>query len=308
MKPIALLLQITMSISAFALPPAAPELTAPAVASVRREILKDREETKAWLKSDPSSYLAATQRVDFDTQRVLTVGSALGNDVRLDDPAIRAHHLRVTVQEEKFKVEAIDVDASFSVGKSTGAAPVREATVAPAAIRLGRYTLRLSHQGYPAIIVFDPKSPRLKEYHGIKYFPVDLSYRYVLKMIVDPAAETVAIQSSHSADRRAIRVGWFEFLAGKKPQRLAAYRLVEPGADASSLSVFFRDATTGKQSYAVGRYIEPVKQPDGSYVLDFNTAYNPACAFSNHYNCPIPPQENHLKVAILAGEQNSRYH
>ena len=47
--------------------------------------------------------------------------------------------------------------------------------------------------------------------------------------------------------------------------------------------------------------------PNGRYLLDFNMAYNPACAFSNHYNCPIPPRANVLPVAIRAGEMDSRY-
>ena len=39
-------------------------------------------------------------------------------------------------------------------------------------------------------------------------------------------------------------------------------------------------------------------------MLDFNNAYNPACAVSEHYNCPIPPRANTLKVAIRAGEKD----
>lgn len=299
---------LLMPFSGFAQPSFGGKLSGPEADAVRRDLLEDRAKTRAWLESDPSSYLAAISREDFGLKQVLSVGAAEGNEVRLNDPSIRPRHLRVTVQGEKFKIGAVDPDANFSIGSGAGGKPIREATVGPSTVRLGRYVLRLSHQGYPAIIVFDSKSPRFKEYHGIKYFPVDLSYRFVVKMIPDAAAATVAIRSSHSADRRATRVGWFDFMVGKEHQRLAAYRLLEPGAGGESLSVFFRDATTGKQSYAVGRYLEPKKQGDGSYVLDFNSAYNPACAFSNHYNCPIPPEENRLKVAIKAGEQDSHYH
>jgi hypothetical protein len=46
----------------------------------------------------------------------------------------------------------------------------------------------------------------------------------------------------------------------------------------------------------------------GTTFLDFNRAYSPACAFSDYYNCPIPPKSNTLKVAIRAGEMNSHYH
>ena len=60
--------------------------------------------------------------------------------------------------------------------------------------------------------------------------------------------------------------------------------------------------------HALGRYVDPVRLPDGRYLLDFNAAYNPACAFSTHYNCPIPPKSNTLAVAIRAGEMDSDYH
>lgn len=277
-----------------------------AASDPRPAIEKDRSETREALRSAPDSYLAAIARKDFGDKHALTAGSAQDNDVRLE--GLAAHHLRVTLQGERFRVDAVDGGAAFFVGKSSAAAPVREAAIGPSALRAGRYLLRLSHQGYPAIIVFDPKSPRFKEYHGIEYFPIDLSYRYVVPLEPDASQEPIALKSSHSADRRARRAGWFSFSAGGKKCRLAAYRLQEPGVDADALSVFFRDATTGKESYSVGRYVDPEKQADGKYVLDFNMAYNPACAYSPFYNCPIPPRENELPVAIRAGERDSRYH
>lgn len=67
----------------------------------------------------------------------------------------------------------------------------------------------------------------------------------------------------------------------------------------------FTDKTSGEESYEVGRYIDltitELENPD--FLLDFNKAYNPYCAYiSNKYNCPLPPKENALPVAIRAGE------
>jgi uncharacterized protein (DUF1684 family) len=76
----------------------------------------------------------------------------------------------------------------------------------------------------------------------------------------------------------------------------------------NEISVFFRDATSGQETYPVGRYVDLVKLGNGKYLLDFNLAYNPACAFSDYYNCPIPPKSNTLKISIRAGEMNSHYH
>ena len=272
-------------------------------AAVRKKISADRADTIRWLRSDPTSYLAAVKRVSFGEKPALIVGSDPACDVVL--PGLEPHHLSVTAAEDGFTLYGLDDGAFFTVAKGT--TPVRSAKTGPARLSVGRFMLRLSHQGYPAVIVFDRKSPRFKEYKGIPYFPIDLSYRVKARLVPDPKAETVAIASSNSADRKAVRVGWLEFALGGAPLRLAAHRLLEPGSADGDLSVFFRDATTGKESYKVGRYVEPEKQDDGTYILDFNMAYNPACAYSPFYNCPIPPKENQLPVPVRAGERDPGY-
>ncbi len=284
---------------------AAPVQLAPAEAdSVIQALLKSREETRAWLREQPTSYLAAIKRVDFGNKALLTVGRSSDNDVRLDAPDIADHHLQVSIDEDKFHVEALDAPARFKVDQ----AEVREATVGPSSIGVGRFLIRLSHQRFPALIVFDPQSPGFKDYKGLTYFPPALAYRYVVKLAKNPRPDTVIILSTRGSRRRALRVGWFDFRVGKVACRLEADRLLEPGVGESDLSVFFQDATSGKESYPVGRYVDPRKLADGRYLLDFNDAYNPACAISDHYNCPIPPRANTLKVAIRAGEMDSHYH
>lgn len=72
------------------------------------------------------------------------------------------------------------------------------------------------------------------------------------------------------------------------------------------LFIPFKDLTNGKESYGGGRYLDlRMNQIEGDKIfLDFNKAYNPYCAFSAGYSCPIPPKENQLKIAIEAGEMN----
>ena len=263
---------------------------------------KDRAETEEWLKSSPTSYLATTLRQDFGDRSALTLGSAPGNDVRIQDPGVKRHHLRVTVVGDSFRVEALDRGARFQVKDSTMSSAVLPAS----GIKVGRFSLRLSHQRFPAIIVFDPKSPRYKLYKGMRFFPPDLSYHIVAALVPNPHPDTTVILSTRGNRRRALRVGWFDFDVKGAPCRLEATRLLEPGVGEKDFSLFFTDATTGKESYAVGRYLDA--EPRGNlYVLDFNRCYNPACAYSDHYNCPIPPKENHLAVAIRAGEMDAHY-
>ncbi|HEY5968400.1 MAG TPA: DUF1684 domain-containing protein [Chitinophagaceae bacterium] len=75
------------------------------------------------------------------------------------------------------------------------------------------------------------------------------------------------------------------------------------------LFIPFTDATSGEETYESGRYIDlEIKDIDNDKVLiDFNKAYNPYCAYvSGKYNCPIPPAENRLTIAIPAGEKAFR--
>jgi hypothetical protein len=272
-------------------------------AAVTREIEQRRAEADA-AQRGPASYFATVARRDFGDRATLTVGRAADNDVRLDDPAVQPHHLRITVEGDTFRVTAVDPAASFTAGP----APSRGTTMGPGTIGVGRFRLRLSHQRFPAIIVYDPQSPRLAAYRGLQHFPIDLRYRYELPLTANPVPETVVVMSTRGSRRQAVRAGWFDFVVGGTPHRLEAVRLLEPGADEKSLSVYFRDATSGTETYALGRYLDAPQLPDGRYVLDFNLAYNPACAFSEHYNCPIPSKANTLAVAIRAGEKDSHYH
>ena len=76
-------------------------------------------------------------------------------------------------------------------------------------------------------------------------------------------------------------------------------RLLDPGFGAYQLDCYFREATTVRESYEVGRYVAVDRDSD-DVIVDFILAYNPSCALSPFYNCPIPPAENRLAVPIRA--------
>lgn len=69
--------------------------------------------------------------------------------------------------------------------------------------------------------------------------------------------------------------------------------------------IVFKDATSGQQSYGVGRMLVAEKLDNGTVRLDFNQAFLPPCAFSPHFNCPMPPLHNRIKSAIDAGEKQA---
>lgn len=301
---IALLLTGVALDAAAAAKAVAPVKVAPdAQASILAAYDKDRADTEKDLRESPTSYLAAVARTDFGDKTSLVLGRAADCDLRVDDPEVSAHHLRVTVVGDSFQVEAVDDTAHFGIHADR----LRVLTVPPGFVRVGRFTVRLSHQRFPALIVFDPKSPRFAEYHGLSWYPPDFDYRFVAALTPNPKPDTAIIMSTRGNARRAVLAGWFDLSVKGKPVRLEAHRLLEPGVDERSVSIFFRDATTGGETYAVGRYIDPERLPNGEWLVDFNKAYNPACAVSPYYNCPIPSKSNALKVAIRAGEKDSHY-
>jgi uncharacterized protein (DUF1684 family) len=301
---IALLLMTATLDTARAAKGVAPVNVAPDSAkSIIAAYENDRTETEKQLKEGATSYLAAVARTDFGDKAALVLGRAADCDLKVDDPEVAAHHLRVTVVGDSFRVEAMDDTAHFRVRGEM----LREATLPPGFVRVGRYSVRLSHQRFPALIVFDPKSPRFADYHGLAWYPPALEYRFVAPLTPNPRTDTTIIMSTRGNARRAVLAGWFDLTVNGKPVRLEAHRLLEPGVDEKSVSIFFRDATTGSETYSVGRYLDPEPLPNGTWLVDFNNCYNPACATSPYYNCPIPSKANTLKVAIRAGEKDSHY-
>src|ERR1051326_3639190 len=98
--------------------PADPVRVSSAAAdSLRAAYAHDRAGTEKNLKEGATSYLAAVARTDFDERTALVVGRAADCDLHVDDPALAAHHLRVSVVGDSFRVEALDAGAKFRVGQ-----------------------------------------------------------------------------------------------------------------------------------------------------------------------------------------------
>ncbi len=156
-----------------------------------------------------------------------------------------------------------------------------------------------------------PDSPLLEKnktrFQGLDYYPVDPSLRFQVRLNRYPSPREVRIGTNTGEVRSGLRYGYFEFSVNGTPCRLQAYRMDEDqGGRGPSLFVPFRDATTGTETYAAGRYIELPENTTGIYDLDFNRAYNPFCAYGRDYSCPVPPAENTLPLPIRAGEKRYR--
>ncbi len=140
-----------------------------------------------------------------------------------------------------------------------------------------------------------------KTFTRLEYYPVDDKYRLKVKLHVLPEKETVTMQTSDGLWRDYIRYGYFDFEIDGQPARLYVYRSVD---NPDYYFVPFKDTTSGKETYGAGRYVEVEPVGNGEFILDFNMAYNPYCAYNSRYSCPIPPRENWLSIPIKAGEKN----
>jgi uncharacterized protein (DUF1684 family) len=136
----------------------------------------------------------------------------------------------------------------------------------------------------------------------LAYYPVDQSYD--VPGVLQAAAErpTLMMPTSTGSQRQMRRVGSLEFTLQGQPMALTAFTEVG-AADLKQLFVPFTDLTSGTETYPAGRYLDLALSPTGGYDVDFNYAYHPYCYFNETLECPYPPAENRLSVAIHAGER-----
>lgn len=175
----------------------------------------------------------------------------------------------------------------------------------PVSVSLGRLRLRVAPQPVGdgpggRVLVADPQAPRLAAHAGLPWFPVDATRIVAARFAPDPSLPPVRLATTRGLDKGFVRAGVLRFSLDGRDLELTAYR-GEGQNDTAPMLVPFTDTTTGEQTYPVGRYLE-VHARSGVAAVDFNRATNPWCAYSPHYNCPVPDPANALPIAIEAGE------
>ena len=151
-----------------------------------------------------------------------------------------------------------------------------------------------------------PISPEERSnFTKLNYYEPDLKYRFELGLEEFTHKEKVKIEDTGGNLKDFLKWGKFTFKVNDQNCILYAYKSEETE---TRLFVPFKDATSGKETYGAGKYLdlyeERDKIEDNKWILDFNLATNPWCAYSENYVCPLIPFENILKVKILAGEKN----
>ncbi len=197
---------------------------------------------------------------------------------------------------------AATVDARDCSGMSEPARQIDEVPGYAETISTGR---RAKHE-YLRTAPGSPIRQAAVEPHALSHFPVDERYRIVVPRLRRPASDDrpTILETNDGHQRVARRVGFLDFDLHSQQLTLTGFSVgsTPPGF----LFVPFADATSGTETYGSGRYLDAEMSSDGSVVLDFNLAYQPYCAYSPAYSCPMTPAENRLAVPILAGERLRR--
>lgn len=146
---------------------------------------------------------------------------------------------------------------------------------------------------------------------GIKnlaYFPANANFLVEATFTKMEGGTPFEIPTSSGKMKQYVRYGTLDFSLDGKAHSLVVYqslRLRKIPQYKDYLFLPFTDLTNGETTYGGGRYIDlSIKDlGDNKVSIDFNKCYNPYCAYSDGYNCPIPPEENHLELSISAGEK-----
>ncbi|MCF2876565.1 MULTISPECIES: DUF1684 domain-containing protein [unclassified Tenacibaculum] len=145
----------------------------------------------------------------------------------------------------------------------------------------------------------------LRNFKGLDFFPISEEYIVRAKLTKTPDAPTFNFPTT--TDRVAVykKYGIVSFKINGKDFKLAIYRDEHPEPKyKDNLFLPFLDNTNGKTSYEGGRFIDVLvtdENEDGTITIDFNKAYNPYCAYSDRYSCPITPRDNYLDTEVKAG-------
>ncbi|WP_323756842.1 DUF1684 domain-containing protein [Roseivirga sp.] len=144
-----------------------------------------------------------------------------------------------------------------------------------------------------------------KEFKGHDFFDIDEAYRVNAKFEPTPDSKPFPLNTSKGTSQLYKRIGILHFELKGKPYTLEAYLRIQSFAIPGQKTYVFLplvDATTGEDTYGAGRYLHYEGVPEGTaWVIDFNKLYNPYCAYSDKYECPMVPEPNHLPIAIEAG-------
>ncbi len=144
---------------------------------------------------------------------------------------------------------------------------------------------------------------QLARFEQVGYFDYDVNWRKIGR--IQPTAPDKFDIELPEGKLNMTRIACIEFDHADQTHTLGLYWVNGYGG---GLFLPFGDVTNGQQTYGGGRYLyDSIKGADlgqlsDELILDFNFSYNPSCAYNDQWVCPLAPRENHLPIAVRAGE------
>lgn len=152
-----------------------------------------------------------------------------------------------------------------------------------------------------------PVAKDVANFKGLNYYAPDPAYKVRATLTPVEGNKTMSLPESSGSERVYRQYAHAEFFIRDQRCQLLILEVADDSPQRGTLFLAFADSTSALETYGAGRYLDIKKSPGASSIwLDFNEAYNPYCAYSDNYSCPLPPRENILAVAIRAGEK--KYH
>ena len=289
MRPLVLVCALMTPLSAFAADPAYE-------ASQR----KFREAREAALRAEEGWLSVAG--LFWLKEGVNRIGSAPGSDILLAAGAAPAQVGVIRMQAGSAEFEpapgaSLTLDGQPLRGRA--ALTPDGAGRQPSTIGAGRLKLLFIQRGERyAIRLRDPESDLRRKFAGCRWFPVNEAWRIQARFLPQPGGAKITLETIVGNKETYDSAGFAVFEKDGKQYRLEAAR------SGARLWFVFRDATSGKTTYAGARQLYTDLPKDGRLTLDFNQAINFPCAFNPWTTCPLPPPQNRLDLAIEAGEMD----
>lgn len=143
-----------------------------------------------------------------------------------------------------------------------------------------------------------------RNFKGIHFYEVNKELITLAQFTRTPNEKSFYMNTSSGKRKEYVKYGIATFEVNHEKHSLSIYQsldLIKSAEYKDYLFIPFTDDTNGTETYEGGRYLD-LTTPNGTTILlDFNKAYQPYCAYTTGYNCPIPPQENYIPVKITAG-------
>jgi uncharacterized protein (DUF1684 family) len=244
---------------------------------------------------------------DWLKQGENTLGSAPGSTVLLPEWAAPAKAGLFILEGASVHFKPLQGSGLLLNGKSATDATLKsDAEDKPDVLQARRVKFYVIRRGDRfGIRIKDPEAPARKAFHGVPRYAVDPAWRLEAEFIPYPTPLTRAIPTVLGTTEPMTAPGLLKFRVGGREFTLEPM-VEDPGHP--ELFLIFKDTTSAKGTYPAGRFLYADMPKDGKVVLDFNRAVNPPCAFTIYATCPLPPKQNQLDVAVLAGEKDPGLH